>query len=1542
MADEYKVASDDDDPSLNSEKDRHSDDEPGNPAKNEAKPRKVTERRRADISHFHQWARDEQLRRNRSALSAATSGSRSASWLDTVNTAHNRIIDSPREYQVELLERAKEKNIIAVLATGSGKTLIAAMLIRHIIEQELVDRDAKRTPRICFFLVDKVSLVLQQHKVLKDNLDHNVSMLHGDFAGAISTHSYWRQQLDGNMAIVCTAAILLNCLHYSYITMDQINLLIFDEAHHTKKNHPYARIIKDFYAKVEEDGHRRPRIFGMTASPIDAKTDLATAAAQLEGLLQSEIATVADPSIMKQKRILDTRVEELVEYGLAPFTFETALWQRLNALVGENKAFTKLFTFSKECTRDLGRWCSDRMWQLCLTPEEILKIKARAERDLMGSNVERPMAFIDATTTAIQDAHEVILNHSLAEPQLTYEYLSHKVISLIGIFRKHFNPFTDKCIVFVEQRLTANLLADLLKHPSLGLSFVKPGALVGSGNGETGEQLGMSYKHQLLAVKQFRDGELNCLLATSIAEEGLDIPDCNMIIRFDLYNTMIQYIQSKGRARKKDSKYFHMVEIGNQENIQRVLDNQEKEDRLRDFCLALPEDRQLRGNDFDMDYFLSKEKSHRAYVIPSTGAKLTYKISISVLASFVASLECPPDVYPLAEYVVKSVGSEFQGEVILPDGAPIKSALGRRAGSKQIAKCSAAFEMCLKLRKEKAIDEHLQSTFKKWLPTMRNAHLAISSKKKTEYNMRIKPDIWSHRGFPETLFVAVLKLLSPAALGQSSRPLAILTRKPLPRLNRFPLFFGNHSSSLTECVSLSSTMATSADDVREFTEFTLRMFKDVFSKEYKSEPEKLPYYIAPVQKEHEFDLECIDDARPLLDWECLHMLRKTGDLNWEGQSDDIWKDRFVTDPHDGSRKFYTFGRKEGIQPTDPQVPGACRTNGKRKKGGNNMPDDIWNYSVSLWANSRARIQRRDDLPVVEAQFIPLRRNLLDDFEKTVKQENQCYLVFETLRISALPIEYVAMAYNLPAIMYRLESNLIALDACKELGLDIRADLALEAMTKDSDSTEEYAEEQANLQKATGHNYERLEFLGDSFLKLSTTISLFSQVPEGDEFRYHVDRMVLVCNRNLFNQALELKIEEYIRSKSFDRRNWYPDGLELLKGKKNTSILGKKGAGKGFHTLGDKSIADVCEALIGAAYLSTYKRDQSDFNLAIKAVTKFVKHKYHTMTTYEEFYKSYNVPAWQVAEPTAVHLNLAKKMEERLGYKFAHPRLLRSAFTHPSYSSTYEHIPHYQRLEFLGDALLDMVCVDFLFHRYLGADPQWLTEHKMAMVSNQFLGCLCVSLGLHRHLVHMSGALPHEISAYVTSITEAREHAEHEAESNKQDRAAYARNFWVEAPKPPKCLPDIIESYIGAVFVDSKYDYSQVQRFFDAEIVPYFENIHLYDTYAKNHPVTFLTNVLQLRYHCANWRLLIEETVGGAFGSGISVTDTEVICGVMVHGQVREHAIAASGRHAKIDAAKKLVASLDGVKLHEFKEKFQCDCTYEDAEKADLLVHGTAI
>ncbi|KAK3487801.1 uncharacterized protein B0T23DRAFT_398479 [Neurospora hispaniola] len=1525
----------------------------------EPKPKKISAKKLADTAAFNSWIEEHQETLARDQRKAAIEAARSVGVdvLPAIGFDSERIITSPREYQVELFERAKQQNTIAVLDTGSGKTLIAAMLLRWVINGELEDREKGLPRRIAFFLVDKVALVFQQHSFLTKNLDFPMEKLCGEMVEGVESKAFWKEALEQNEVVVCTAEILSTALHHSWIRMDQINLLIFDEAHHTKKDHPYARIIKNFY--IDEQLERRPRILGLTASPVDAKVDPRRAAAELEALLHSQIATAADPAAL-QHTICKPKTELIVEYVRGRPDSETVLNKQLRKLVGGQELFKKPLNFTTSAASKLGTWCADRYWQLFFKQEDIVKLESRTERDHMK------VAALDEITEKhvkqVREAHELVNAHTFSPAALDPTMLSSKVIMLVRILRDQFERGVgaQRCIIFVRQRNTAMLLADLLQQPEIRSHIPSIAAEVLVGGGTTGSSYvnaKINFQQQNRIIRKFKLGEINCLFATSVAEEGLDIPDCNIVIRFDLYDTLIQCIQSRGRARRPDSRYIQMIEKGNYEHHSRILRAKGAEDVLRKFCEALPEDRKLTGNHMNLDYLLRKEKGKRQYTVPDTGAKLSYMQSLVCLANFTATLPHPPETSLSPEYYITTVPGGFQCEVVMPDASPIKSAVGKVHLSKGVAKCAAAFELCLALLKAGHLDNHLQSVFTKQLPEMRNARLAVSSKKKTEYAMRLKPELWSVRGVVTQLFATAFVLENPDTLGRSSRPLLLLSRSALPEVASFPLFFGTKRFSRVRCVPIPGSVQADETLVEQLTCFTLKAFMDVFSKEYEATAVNLPYFLSPMDGGHGFDFRLAKSPAHLIDRKTLAYVSENEKVPYTFlEPDDFFQDKFVVDPYDGARKFFTHHRRHDMKPTD-SVPDGIVAPNHRAWRGLGTTHDILNYSNSLWSKSRGFMIFQADQPVVEAALISTRRDFLDD---TLRDEDaepqQCFLILEPMRISPIPADVVAMLLCFPSIIHRVESNLVALDACKLLGLDLRPDLALEAFTKDSDNSDEHDAEKENYQTGMGDNYERLEFLGDSFLKMATTIAIYTLIPDKGEFEYHVERMLLICNKNLFNNALEIGLEEYIRSMSFNRRQWYPEGLILKKGKSKDA--------RQRHVLADKSIADVCEALIGAAYLTG--QEKGSFDLAIKAVTAMVKDKKHRMISYGDYYAVYQKPNWQTDPANSAQRDMAKKFSERLGYSFKHPRLLRAAFQHPTYPSLYERLPSYQRLEFLGDALFDMVAVDYLFRKFPATDPQWLTEHKMAMVSNQFLCCLSFHLGFNKCIATMSPSILKDIAEYVTEIEEALEAAKQEAIKAGKPADEYSRDYWVHithASRLPKCLSDVVEAYIGAIFVDSEYDYSVVQNFFNTHVLPFFEDMHLYDTFANKHPVTFVANMMAHKFRCNEWRSFakeldtdVTEGRGGRRGNGAvageisEINPPKVVSALLVHGKTVVHAVAASGRYAKSAMAKKAIKLLEGMSVEEFRERLGCNCKGVPMEvdggvpetDVDGEVHGTAV
>lgn len=1422
-----------------------------------------------------------------------------------------QIISSPREYQLELYERAIKENIIAVLDTGSGKTLIAVLLLKHILEQELDNRASGKPKRVAFFLVDSVALVFQQFDVLQCNLDSPMWRVCGDMDYDLSRKDFWQKQLSDNMVIVCTAAILETCLLRNYISMESINLLIFDEAHHAKKSHPYARIIKDFYAQVEETS-QRPRVFGMTASPVDARVNVKKAALELEGLLHCRIATASDLSLMQHAT--RAKYDVVLPYNTLRMPYETALYRQLKPLLEPLKVFEKPLRWAGEASAELGPWCSDRVWQTTFSEDELLKLKAKTERNLRDARVVDFDNILAASLTQIEEASAIVKQHKLAEPRSSPDLLSSKVVELVEYLRGHFElPSRTRCIVFVKQRYTARLLCDLLARENIGTPHLRVGTLMGTRSGQAGD-VNVSFKQQMVTLSRFKKGLVNCLFATSVAEEGIDIPDCNLVIRFDLYDTVIQCIQSRGRARQANSRYIHMVEAGNAQHVSIIREVKKSEEILRNFCNALPEDRLLTGNNFDMEYFLAKERTKRVYIDAKSKAKLTYRSSLVVLASFASTLPPSDESSSGPEYFVSLQGGKFVGEVRLPSTSPVAGAVGRMYSTKQVAKCSAAFEACLLLRKGKYLDEIFNSTFQKQLPAMRNAALAVSEKKKAEYGLRRKPAMWKVDSVPEQLYLAIITLDNPGVLGRPSQPLGMLTRAPLPDSPPCQLYFAGKTFTNACLSSVEDVLNVDEATLTKINKFTLRIFDDVFSKLYEAHIAHMPYFLVPIKALSEGTSKNPCD---MIDWGTIELSQREWLEHNDDTPDEFFEDRFIMDWFDRSRKLWSVKVAPQYKPLDPVPPNTAPRTGTRKHN-----DNIMEYSISLWAKSRKNATFKENQRVFEAEYISLRRNLLDpyDIDNTkTPLPTKCYIIMEPLRISVLPTTVVAMAYNFPAIVHRLESHLIAMDACSMLRIpEVNAKLALEALTKDADNSEEHGELQVQLQRGMGRTYERLEFIGDSFLKMATTISLYTIHPDNSEYKYHVQRMVLICNLNLLNNALNLKLEEYIRSRSFNRRGWYPEGLTLLRG--------KAPAAPDKQALGDKTIADVCEALIGAALLT--HRDTGDMDLAVRAVTTLVRSTDHSQESFSDYYKLYQKPVYQTSTASAAQLEMARQVEEQDAYHFRYPRLLRSAFTHSSYPFSYEHIPNYQRLEFLGDALLDMASISYIFHKFPERDPQWLTEHKMAMVSNQFLGALCVSLDFHRHIMSFSAVVRKQIYDYVTDIQECRREAERDAIRAGKRAQDCSRDYWLNAKAPPKCLPDMVEAYVGAIFVDSEYDYSQVERFFEEHVLWFFEDMCLYDTFANKHPTTFLAKLLDLSMGCSQWRLYAKE-MPLIPGSGQA---PRIVAGVMIHNEIIVDAEAKSSRYAKLAASKAALLKLEGLGRPEFRATYRCDCKQPDPEE----------
>jgi ERCC4-related helicase len=102
----------------------------------------------------------------------------------------------------------------------------------------------------------------------------------------------------------------------------------------------------------------------------------------------------------------------------------------------------------------------------------------------------------------------------------------------------------SRALVFAQYRETARLLVQELQ--ALHDPAVRAARFVGQASHDDDE--GLSQKEQIALLDRFRAGDLNCLVATSVAEEGLDIPSTDLVVFYEPVPSMIRTIQRRGRT----------------------------------------------------------------------------------------------------------------------------------------------------------------------------------------------------------------------------------------------------------------------------------------------------------------------------------------------------------------------------------------------------------------------------------------------------------------------------------------------------------------------------------------------------------------------------------------------------------------------------------------------------------------------------------------------------------------------------------------------------------------------------------------------------------------------------------------------------------------------------------------------------------------------------------------------------------------------------------------------------------------------------------
>jgi len=463
-------------------------------------------------------------------------------------------LTTPRPYQIQSYLTALHQNSICVLPTGCGKTLIAALLITQLKKMNQT--------HIALFIVDRVPLVFQQSHVLATETNLRVCPL----CGETKSQSKVRELNDGRYDIlVATAGCFWELALRKEVDGRQFCAVVFDECHHSKREHVYVKIL-DW---LRGSGGAAPRILGLTASPVGGKThpQMVKRLVEMSRLFHDsvifapEIPTNSvkvtwvkmtrdahqDRFSLDVKKRLQEIAEDASQYLPGRLNvFSSDLVLSLDELL-QPSTLGRLRGLAKRLSEDSYTEPSSPIHHLLAKMNRLFFCLELA--DVLG--VKQALLLLSSPIRS-QEASPLLPTTTLHASKYPNDHISPRLKYLTSTLLQN----TDKRIlIIVHTRATArDLTIYLQSHTTISSTF-HPLKIVGHGGYD-----GMTWTDEQSAVLgMFRRGESRLVVSTSVLEEGLDVPECDLVIRLQGVTSLIGFVQSRGRARKEDSRMMVVV-----------------------------------------------------------------------------------------------------------------------------------------------------------------------------------------------------------------------------------------------------------------------------------------------------------------------------------------------------------------------------------------------------------------------------------------------------------------------------------------------------------------------------------------------------------------------------------------------------------------------------------------------------------------------------------------------------------------------------------------------------------------------------------------------------------------------------------------------------------------------------------------------------------------------------------------------------------------------------------------------------------------------
>ncbi|MEA3560006.1 MAG: DEAD/DEAH box helicase [Candidatus Thermoplasmatota archaeon] len=452
-----------------------------------------------------------------------------------------------REYQVKIATRALNSPTLVVLPTGLGKTVVALMIIAEKLKQG-------QGP---ILILAPTKPLVEQHLEFFDRHlpDTTVGLLTGEIAPKTREEEYGRYEI-----MIATPQVVKNDIISGVLDISRYHAIVFDESHRGVGDYPYVFIAEMFYKDRPDGG-----ALGLTASPGHEVSRIYEVCSNL-GIENIEVRVDSDEDVKPYIQDLDVqRVKVDVSKGMRTIIslLDRLFMERANRLQrmgvlkkGGVPGIKQLLGAGNRIREMITKAGPDggSLYQAMSLQAQAMKVAHAMEL----AETQGPEALYQYLDRLLNETSSP--DCSKATRAITSDPLFGNILNRTSAMRSEEPPKVDAIERFVKQKLredpnsriiifthfrdTASLVRERLsRFKEIG---IRPTKFVG--HSSRGADKGLTQKKQKEILDLFRSGDHNVLIATSVAEEGLDIPGADLVIFYEPIPSEIRTIQRRGRT----------------------------------------------------------------------------------------------------------------------------------------------------------------------------------------------------------------------------------------------------------------------------------------------------------------------------------------------------------------------------------------------------------------------------------------------------------------------------------------------------------------------------------------------------------------------------------------------------------------------------------------------------------------------------------------------------------------------------------------------------------------------------------------------------------------------------------------------------------------------------------------------------------------------------------------------------------------------------------------------------------------------------------